>query len=121
MAQAKVRGVGKFQKAKILSALKDTQTAVLVQLEDYDTKLARWREEAPAKFAEYVANYDPAKSGYWSHTWDPPTKGTACSDYRIQALNKHIAKVDAMGDNDGIVTILNSDPLWEYVGQAACI
>lgn len=116
----KPRGVGKFQKAKILAALRDTQTALMALIEDHETKLARWKEEAPVRFSEYVANYD-LNPYFHISSFEPPKKNTACADWRIQALNKHIARVDAMNDVDGIVSILNSDLMWEYVGQAACL
>lgn len=121
MAATKPRGSGKFQKAKILSSLKDTQAAILAQLEDYDTKLARWKTEAPEKFAHAVAEYGTSSNHWSTFEFEPPRRSSACSDWRIQALNKHIARVDSMSDIEGIVTILNSDSLWEYVGQAACI
>lgn len=87
----------------------------------FDEQVEEWREEAPKRFAEFATTWDKG-NGYYKgdlHQFAPPTLSNLCQDWRVQGVNRLIARIDSM-DGD-IVGIRNNDPIWEYVGMEACL
>lgn len=124
MAAKRPSTLGKYEKSKIMAALKDTVAAYEANARSYEDDVKSWRETAPQKFIEYVAAWDP-KNPYLLFGADdflrPPKqdKYKICGNFEMIHLNREIARVDAMPD--GIVTLRSNDPLWQWVGMAACL
>jgi len=120
-----LKGTAKYNKANVLKQLREAEAAVLRTIQTHEQALIQWRESAPRKLAGAIEQYGDGKQGYHSSmfNFEPPRLNTACADYRVQGLNKCILRIEAMaGDRqDGAITLRGDDPLWDYVGLAACL
>lgn len=116
--------VNTYNKSAILKELREAETAVMDAIVDYKTQVAIWRQEAPKRFAEFAANWDPDNGFYRGNLdgFSPPTLSKACQDYRVQQLNKTIVRIDAMAaDSNGNIKLYRQDPLFDYLGYASCL
>ena len=108
----------------VMKQLKDAEVAVLATIKSYEEALQEWRDQAPVRLAAAITAYGDGKqnSGYREFDFSPPKLNPACADWRVQALNKGILRIDAMTPMaDGSIVIRGDDPLWDYVGLAACL
>ena len=116
------KGTSKYQKAAVVKELRDASAAVERALKTHEEELAEWRETATLRLAQKIADWGDGKDKFsGSRDWDfpPPSLNQACRDYRIQSLNRCILRVSAM-DGD-VVALRSDDPIWEFVGLAACL
>ncbi len=116
-ANTGVKGSAKYAKAEVLHQLHEAKQRVEETIITHEQAMTNWRAEAPIKFAEMVKNYP--EQNFYIHGLEPPRLNAACNDYRVQALNKIIARVVVM-DGD-VITLRGDDPIWDYVGLAACL
>ena len=111
-----------YSKEELITALKDTKTRIEETILSYEEKVAKWKEEAPVKFAEWVNNYDPTSSKHWNPSmsgFEPPKLSNACSDYRVQNLNRYIARIGLVSEDT--VKLRNDDDIWTYIGLGECL
>lgn len=112
--------LAEYRKEAIMFRLKETRELITQSLDDFQAKLAKWKEEAPGKFAKFVESYEGTdQSSYHSGNFAPPMKPDACRDWRVQALNRAIIRIEAMEGE--IIKLPLNDPLWEYVNYADCL
>ena len=122
---SQMKGTAKYRKADILKQLRNAEFAVVRTLKTHEENLQAWRESAPLKLAEAIEAYADGRqgNGYRAFDFSPPALNPACADYRVRGLNETILRIEAMaGDRmDGVITLRGDDPLWDYVGLAACL
>lgn len=111
-----------YSKEELITALKDTKVRIEETILSYEEQVAKWRLEAPEKFAQWVASYDPSSSRHWDPNmsgFGPPRLSNACSDYRVQALNRYIARIGLVAEDT--VKLRNDDDIWTYIGLGECL
>lgn len=120
------KGNIRVNKQLLIKALQNTELAVMGALESYEEEVQKWRETVVDQFSEFVRVFDP-KTGqphFQDYKFSPPRKVDMCHDWRITALNKHIARVSTMqgsAKTPDTLTIRNDDDIWTYVGIEACL
>ena len=125
MATTKERNtVNTYEKAAVLKQLKDSENAVIGAIKTFEEQVTEWRNTAPQKFAEFVAEWDTA-NGFYKGSFDgfaPPKLSPLCQDYRIQNLNKAIARIEAMpADDNGNIKLYRQDPVFDMFAYASCL
>ena len=111
-----------YNKWELITVLKDAKARIDETILSHEEAFAKWKIEAPDKFANFVEdmNIDNIR---WTDTrlsdFAPPRKSQACSDYRIQNLNREIARVGLVqGDT---IRLRADDNIWTYIGLGECL
>lgn len=116
-----------FDRERILSGLRQAQDDIAAGIKSYEENLEEWRRTAPAKFADFAANFQPSTSD-WRRSqkmhmeeWAPPVASSVCSDYRVQEVNRIIGRIIAMaGDGKGNVKLRQDDAAFSFIGIEVC-
>lgn len=111
------RFISDYNKEELVKALKDVKSRIEETILGFDDQVAKWKKEAPGKFASDVENWRPGDF-FRGHT-DPPKLSSMCADYRIQNLNQAIARIGLM-DGD-VVKLHREDPIWQFIGLGECL
>lgn len=116
--------VNTYNRREVLKQLKDSEVALMGAIKTYEEQVATWRETAPKDFAAFVRGWDPANGFYKGdmEKWAPPKLSPLCQDWRIQNLNKAIARITAMPeDNNGNIKLYRQDPVFDMFAYASCL
>jgi hypothetical protein len=106
-----------YDKGTILKGLRDHEAIVLTMVKTWEDKVQEWKETAPTRFAELVAQWKPGDGDYdLRQLATPPTRSRACDDYRVQGINHCIARVDAMAGD--VIKLRTDDTVFSYIGDA---
>lgn len=96
-----------YSKEELITSLKDAKSRIEEAILSHEEAFAKWKEEAPTRFAEYVAGVEIDKIGYVHiDSFKPPLLKDICKDWRVQSLNKAIARIGLI---NGDVVRLRAD------------
>lgn len=125
MATTKERNtVNTYSKSAIMKELRDSETAVMGAIKTYEEQVEHWKANIVKEFADFVEHWDK-ENGYYKGQLDhfaPPRLSPMCQDYRIQNLNRAIARIEAMApDTNGNIKLYRQDPVFDFLAYAACL
>lgn len=116
-----------YKKEDVIAGLKDARARIEEGILSYEKAMERWKVEAPARFLAYVQEFEVPKSAYDRRrhinmdSFAPPRQHDACDDYRIGTINKAIARIGMMAeDQDGVIKLRRDDEIFASVGLGEC-
>lgn len=113
-----------YLKSHILEGLEKYRQQVIDATQTYEEKLKEWKDTIVQQFTEFVAGFEPGEGSYGEkhnkkdmREFAPPVLKLACQDWRVQALNKSLARVEALAADDaGRVKLRSDDQVFTYLG-----
>lgn len=113
------RATQKYDRNKLVKDLKYTAAMVEASLKSYEEDLADWRENVAARLAEAVYHWQGENFSHFHFNADPPKRNQACSDWRIQRINRSISRLETMVDD--VVALRADDPIFDDIQLGACL
>lgn len=110
----------RYKKADIVNGLKESIAAIERTTKTFDEKVTEWKETAVAKYAEAVEKWQPGNSWYFNEA--PPKRSPLCEDWRVQAINRSLLRIEAMTmEEDSSIRLRADDKVFEQMAYASCL